>query len=124
MLWQSGQGNPDVVLIATGSEVSLALDAGKALAAECNVRVVSMPSWELFDRQAESYRQEIIPPQTRLKVVIEAGVAMGWEKYAGHDGLMLCMKGFGASAPYKALAEKFGFTTEKVVAEVRARLKK
>jgi transketolase len=124
VLWQSGQGIPDVVLIATGSEVCLALDAGKVLAAECNARVVSMPSWELFDRQAESYRNEIIPPNVRLKVAIEAGVAMGWEKYVGADGVILCMKGFGASAPYKALAGKFGFTTDRVVEQVRANLKK
>lgn len=118
-LWQSGVGTPDVTLVASGSEVSLALDAGRELAGDCNVRVVSMPSWELFDAQPESYRAETIPADCPVILGIEAATPMGWERYIGPRGQMIAMNGYGASAPYKVLAEKFGFTVENVVAKVR-----
>lgn len=119
ILWQSEEGKPDVTLLASGSEVELALGAAKQLAAECSVRVVSMPSWELFERQDEAYRQEVIPADCKVKIAIEAGSPMGWSKYVGTDGHTITMNRFGASAPYKVLAEKFGFTVENVVDQVR-----
>ena len=122
-LWQSGQGNPDVVLVASGSEVELALEAAQKLASDCNIRVVSMPSWELFDKQDEAYRKSVIPPSARIRMAIEAGCSMGWSKYIGENGLTLCIDHFGASAPYKVLAEKFGFTPANVVSMVKAKLK-
>ena len=118
-LWQSGQGTPAVLLIGSGSEVELALAAGKQLAGDCNVRVVSMPSWEFFEQQPESYRQDVLPPACTCRLAIEAGVPFGWTKYIGPKGRTLCMERFGASAPYKVLAEKFGYTVDNVVAIVR-----
>jgi len=118
-LWQSGQGAPAVLLIASGSEVELALSAAKKLAGECNVRVVSMPSWELFEKQPDAYKQEVLPPACSCRLAVEAGVSMGWTKYVGPRGRTLCMDRFGASAPYKVLAEKFGYTADNVVAIVR-----
>ncbi len=118
-LWQSEDGSPDVLLVASGSEVELALDAAKQLAAECCVRVVSMPSWELFDAQPEAYRRDTIPPACRVKVSVEAAVSSGWERYIGSNGHCMAMDRFGASAPYPVLAEKFGFTVDHVVATVR-----
>jgi len=118
-LWQSGQGVPDILLLASGSEVSLAFDAGQTLSSEYNVRVVSVPSWELFDRQPESYRQEVLPPACRLRLAIEAGASLGWEKYVGDRGRCICLDRFGASAPYKVLAEKFGFTRANVLSVAR-----
>lgn len=115
-LWQSEKGRPKVILIATGSEVSLALDAARELAREqLNVRVVSMPSWELFERQPEKVKKSVLPPYCRIRLAIEAGATMGWEKYVGPKGRILGLNHFGASAPYKVLAKEFGFTTENVV---------
>jgi len=118
-LWQNSPGEPDAVLIASGSEVDLALQAAQALAGEMNARVVSMPSWELFEMQPEAYRHEVIPPSAPVKLAIEACASMGWEKYVGDKGRTLCLDRFGASAPYEVLAEKFGFTPDRVVAAVR-----
>ena len=118
-LWQSAPGAPDLLLIASGSEVDLALRAARALAAERTVRVVSMPSWDLFERQPEAYRREVLPPACTARLAIEAGVPMGWERYVGSRGALLCLNRFGASAPYKILAEKFGFTVENVLAAAR-----
>jgi len=77
--------------------------------------VVSMPSWELFERQTQAYRDEVLPPDCRRRLAIEAGVSFGWRKYIGDAGRTLCMDHFGASAPYKVLAEKFGFTAAHIV---------
>jgi transketolase len=118
-LWQSGEGTPDVMLIASGSEVGLALKSAKELAAECNVRVVSMPSWNLFEAQDAAYRAETIPADCPVILGIEAGSPMGWERYIGSKGRMICMDHFGASAPYKVLEEKFGFTVENVLGTIR-----
>lgn len=120
VLWDSGEGDPDVILIGTGSEVFIALDAGRRLAAEdLNVRVVSMPSWELFDRQAADYRESVLPGAVRRRVAVEAGMKLGWERYVGLDGAVVGMDRFGASAPAEVLYEKFGITADAVVAEVR-----
>lgn len=117
-LWQSEEGTPDVLLVASGSEVELALDAAKQLAADCCVRVVSMPSWELFNAQPEAYRKQTLPMECKVKVSIEAAASMGWERYIGADGHSIAMNRFGASAPYTVLAEKFGFTVDHVVETV------
>jgi transketolase len=119
-LWQSGPGEPEVLLLASGSEVGLALEAAKTLAAGCCVRVVSMPSWDLFERQPAAYRDEVLPPGCRVRLAIEAGSPMGWDRYVGPEGRVLGLPRFGASAPFKVLTEKFGFTAANVVNLVRA----
>ena len=116
VLWQSGSGLPDMILIATGSEVSLALDSARELAkGGTNVRVVSMPCESLFDRQTAAYREEVLPSACTRRVAIEAASSFGWDKYVGLSGRKLCIDRFGASAPAKVLAQKFGFTVENVV---------
>jgi transketolase len=114
-----GEGQPDVLLIATGSEVSLALAARDLLAGRgTRARVVSLPSWELFDAQPPEYRDAVLPPVVLARVAVEAGVPMGWERYVGPFGAVLGIEGrFGASAPLKVLMEKYGFTAEAVAAK-------
>ena len=109
---------PDVILIATGSEVALAVEAQEALAERrINARVVSMPSWELFERQPQAYRDEVLPPDVPVRLAIEAGSPMGWERYVGPFGAVLGIENrFGASAPHKVLACHYGFTVDEVVA--------
>jgi transketolase len=123
ILWENKPGTaPEIVLIGTGSEVELAIQSAKVLADQYAVRVVSMPSWELFEQQTDAYRASVIPVQAKLKVALEAGSPQGWDKYVGTDGLKICMNRFGASAPYKVLAEKFGFTVDNVISQVKQRL--
>ena len=109
-------GRPDVVLIATGSEVSLAVEARALLAAKgTKARVVSLPSWELFDAQPQAYRDSVIPPDVLARVAVEAGVPMGWERYVGSCGAVVGIENrFGASAPPKVVMEKYGFTAAHV----------
>ncbi len=109
---------PDLILIGTGSEVSLALEARTLLAARrIQARVVSMPSWELFDAQPEAYRAQVLPGDVPVRLAVEAGSPQGWERYVGPFGGVLGIRNrFGASAPYKVLAEKYGFTADDVVA--------
>jgi transketolase len=110
-------GALDLLLLATGSEVSLACEAAKRLAAQgVRVRVVSMPSWQLFDRQPADYRDAVLPPAVRKRLAIEAASPFGWHKYVGLDGDVQGIEGFGASAPASQLYEPFGFTPEKVAA--------
>jgi transketolase len=107
--------DPGVILMASGSEVALAVRAAELLEDEgVAVRVVSMPSWELFERQTESYRRRVLPTEVRARVAIEAAVPFGWERYVGLDGEIIGLARFGASAPYQVLAEKFGFVAEEV----------
>ena len=114
-------GSPDVVLIATGSEVSLAREAASMLAVEgIAARVVSMPSWELFADQPQSYRDEVLPPGVTARLAIEAGTSIGWERYVGDAGEVLGIDRFGASAPGKVMMERFGFTAEAVVERAAA----
>ena len=114
------EGEPEVVLIATGSEVSLCVAAHEELVAEgVRARVVSMPSWELFDRQPASYRDEVLPPQLRARVAVEQASALGWERYVGLEGRIIAMHTFGASAPLKNLAGKFGFTPDAIADAAR-----
>ncbi len=105
-----------MILIASGSEVHIALEAAKKLEErDASVRVVSMPSWELFDRQPEEYQRQALPPETKARVAIEAGVPQGWHRYAGNKGEVVGIERFGASAPYKVLYEKFGLTVDRLV---------
>ena len=107
---------PETILIASGSEVSLALEAYEKLLAEgVAARVVSMPSWDLFEAQPTAYRDEVLPPAVTARLAIEAASPFGWERYVGTEGAVIGMTRYGASAPYKALAEQFGFTPANVV---------
>jgi transketolase len=115
ILWDSAPGAPELILIGTGSEVSLAYDAARKLAAQCRVRVVSMPSWELFERQDAAYRESVLPPACRKRIALEAGTTLGWQKYVGCQGRIVGLDQYGASAPYQVLAEQYGFTPEHVV---------
>lgn len=116
ILADADQGHPRVILIATGSEVHVALEAWGRLADEgIPARVVSMPSWELFDRQPEGYRNEVLPPAVTARLAIEAGSPHGWHRYVGLFGEVISMTRFGASAPYQILMQQFGFTAEHVV---------
>jgi transketolase len=116
ILWDSSKMGPQVILIGTGSEVSIAIEAGRKLAAEgVRVRVVSLPSWEIFDRQPAAYRDRILPPDIRNRIAVEAGIRLGWEHYVGLDGAVVGMDRFGASAPASILYQKFGLTVEKVM---------
>ena len=118
-------GVSHALMIATGSEVSLALEARELLAEQgIGVRVVSMPSWELFDAQPASYRDSVLPPPVTTRLAIEAGVTMGWSKYVGPTGSVIGLDRFGASAPYQVLMEKFGFTAEAVAERMLRLLKK
>jgi transketolase len=113
-------GPPDVVLLGTGSEVQLCLGAAEELAAEdIAARVVSMPSWERFAAQDASYRDEVLPPDVRARVAVEAAVPFGWERWVGDAGEIIGMERFGASAPAEELFERFGFTPDRVAASAR-----
>lgn len=111
-----GEGTPDVILIGTGTEVSLCLQAAEQLQSEgVKARVVSMPSWELFEQQDEAYKDSVLPPSVRARVSVEQAAAFGWERWVGLTGKAIGMRTFGASAPIKSLLQKFGFTVENVV---------
>lgn len=117
---ESPTGNIDVILIATGSEVAVAIEAQDALTKEgIGARVVSLPSWELFDAQPQAYRDEVLPPAVTARVAIETGVSFGWERYVGSGGVVIGLDRFGASAPVQVLMEKFGFTAGNVVTQVK-----
>lgn len=115
VLADMGDDLPEVILMASGSEVSLILEAGARLAAEgINVRTVSVPSWELFKMQTEDYRESVLPKNVKARVAVEAGIGMGWEKFVGDSGAIICIDHFGASAPAGILFKEFGFTIENV----------
>jgi transketolase len=110
-------GKPELILIASGSEVSLAVDAHEKLAAQgIRARVVSMPSWEIFEEQPQDYRDAVLPPSVTARIAVEQASTFGWDRYVGPRGRVVGMETFGASAPLKALQEKFGFQPERVVA--------
>jgi len=118
-------GNPEVILIASGSELSLAVQAHDKLLAEgIRSRVVSMPSWEIFDHQTQEYRDSVLPPAVKARVAVEQASTFGWERYVGSAGVIIGMRTFGASAPLRALQEKFGFDPERVAATARELLGK
>jgi transketolase len=113
-------GPPEVILIASGSEVSLVVQAHEALAAEgIRSRVVSMPSWDIFEHQPQAYQESVLPPQIKARVAVEQGSVLGWDRYVGAAGQVIGMKTFGASAPLKELQRKFGFEPERVVAAAK-----
>jgi transketolase len=123
ILAEAGDGEPRAILIASGSELGLALEARERLEAEgIPTRVVSLPSWWLFSSQEEFYRQLVLPPSVTARVSIEAGSTMGWDRWVGSEGTAVGLDRFGASAPAEVLYEKFGITTDAVVAEVKALL--
>jgi len=114
-------GTPDVILMGTGSEVQLCIGAYEKLTAEgVKARVVSMPSWELFEKQTADYKAQVLPPAVRARVAVEAGATLGWSQYVGRDGEVVGRDDFGASAPLKEVMTHFGFTVENVVAKARA----
>ncbi len=115
---------PDLIMLATGSEVHLAVGAARELGGKgIGVRVVSFPSWELFEEQPQSYKDAVLPPSVPLRLAVEAGVPQGWEKYLGCQGQMIGMERFGASAPYKVLEERFGFTVSGIASRAEAMLR-
>ena len=117
-------GNPPVIIIATGSEVSVAVDAHEKLLAEgISSRVVSMPSWEIFDHQTPEYRESVLPSNVKARVAVEQASTFGWERYVGPSGQIIGMKTFGASAPLKELQRKFGFEPDQVIAAAKEQLK-
>ncbi len=123
MLADAEGGAPEVVLIGTGSEVALCVAAYEQLTAEgVRARVVSMPSWELFEKQSPEYRASVLPPDVAARVVVEAASTFGWERYAGRDGAILAMQTFGASAPLQQLLQKFGFTAERIAAAAKEQI--
>ena len=109
-----------MILIASGSEVSLAVEAHEKLLAEgIRSRVVSMPSWDIFDHQTQEYRDSVLPPDVKARVAVEQASTFGWERYVGTSGRVIGMKTFGASAPLKELQKKFGFEPDRVVAAAK-----
>ncbi len=124
ILSEAESGAPEVVIVATGSEVSVALGAQDLLGKQdVPTRVVSLPSWELFAAEHPDYRESVIPRAARLRVSIEAATSFGWERWVGEDGLIVGLDRFGASAPYETLMREFGFTPEAVANEILARVK-
>ncbi|MGE0823040.1 MAG: transketolase [Candidatus Binatia bacterium] len=120
VLIDAPNGKPDALLLASGSEVSLCVQAYENLTAEgVNVRVISMPSWELFEHQDQAYRESVLPPHVTARVAVEQAARFGWERYVGWTGQIVGMKTFGASAPLKELQQKYGFTSDHIVATVK-----
>jgi transketolase len=112
--------NPEMILIASGSEVSLALNAHEVLLAEgIRSRVVSMPSWDIFDDQTREYQDSVLPPNVTARIAVEQASTFGWERYVGSSGHIIGMKTFGASAPLKELQRKFGFQPDRLVAAAK-----
>jgi transketolase len=121
----AGKSTPDALILATGSEVGLAVDAQKELAsAGIDVSVISMPSWDRFDAQPKEYKDSVLPKQVKVRLGIEMGSSLGWHKYVGDEGDILAIDQFGASAPGEKVMEEYGFTTKNVVARVKALLQK
>jgi len=119
------EGTPEVILMGTGSEVGLCMDAYEKLTSEgIKARVVSMPCWELFERQSNEYRESVLPNAVRARVAVEAGTTLGWREFVGLDGKIVARREFGASAPLKDLLREFGFTVENVVAQAKSLLAK
>ena len=115
--------NPELIFLATGSEVGLAIEVANAMI-DKQVQVVSMPCWEIFEKQSNEYKQSLIPNRGVMKISLEAGITMGWDKYIGPSGLSIGLNHFGASAQGVDLAREFGFTADQVEAKIRNHLKK
>src|SRR5690242_16121445 len=113
-------GPPEVILIGSGSEVALVVGAHEALESQgIRSRVVSMPSWDIFEHQPQAYRENVLPPQITARLAVEQGSVLGWDRYVGAAGRVIGMKTFGASAPLKELQRKFGFEPDRVVAAAK-----
>ena len=124
VLADAPDGKPDVLLMATGSEVSLCVQAYEKLKAEgVKARVVSMPSWEVFEHQPPEYRDSVLPPDVTARVAVEQASTFGWARYTGLTGQIIGMRTFGASAPLKELLKEFNFTAEAVLAAAKSQLK-
>lgn len=125
ILAAAAAGPPEVIRMATGSEVSLCVEAAQRLKAEgIQARIVSMPSWELFERQSQEYKDRVLPPAVIPRVSVEQASTFGWQRYVGPAGYSIGMQTFGASAPLKELQKKFGFTVEAVVAAAKEQISK
>jgi transketolase len=125
VLREAEGGAPQAILIATGSEIHVALEAQSLLAKEgVRARVVSMPCWEIFERQDEAYREQVLPSAVRARTAVEMAADFGWGRWVGLDGTTVCMRSFGASAPFKVVAKHFGFEAAKVVEAVKASMAK
>jgi transketolase len=123
VLADAADAKPEVLLLATGSEVSLCIEAYEKLKAEgVKARVVSMPSWEVFEHQPAEYRASVLPPHVTARVAVEQASTFGWERYTGLTGKIIAMRTFGASAPLKELLKEFNFTAEAVIAAAKAQL--
>src|SRR6185312_8544179 len=123
ILSEAPQGKPSVILIATGSEVGLIAAAGQKLREQgVAVRLVSMPSWELFDAQSRDYRDAVLPPPVRARLAVEAASPQGWRRYVGDDGDVIAVDRFGASAPGETVLREYGFTVENVCRRAQALL--
>jgi transketolase len=125
VLQKTMENPPEVLLLSSGSEVSIALEAAKQLEGKgiCS-RIVSMPSWELFEKQPQEYRDSVLPPEIKKRVAIEAGCTQGWHRYVGDEGAIIGLDHFGASAPYQILYEKFGITVDQVIEKALGLLEK
>ncbi len=123
-LWESGE--PDLILIASGSEIALAVEAAQRIASEngTSVRVVSMPCWELFEKQPVEYREEVLPPDVSARLSVEAGVSLGWKRWVGDRGDSISIERYGASAPGQTVLERLGFNVENVVGRAVALLER
>ena len=120
VLADAGNGKPEVLLLASGSEVSLCVQAYEELKGQgIHARVVSMPSWGLFEQQSQEYRDSVLPPEVTARVSVEQATTFGWSKYVGSNGTSLGIDTYGASAPYKDLLQHFGFTVDRVVAAAK-----
>jgi transketolase len=119
-IFSDTQFTPDVILIGTGSELQLAVEAQEKLSTEgVKARVVSMPCWDLFEEQSTNYKESVLPSAVRARVAVEAGIPIGWERYVGLEGRVVGQKQFGASGPAKDVFKHFGFTVENVVAHAK-----
>jgi transketolase len=124
VLADASDGKPEIILIATGSELSVAVDSHERLSSDgVRSRVVSMPSWDIFEREPQAYRESVLPPDVTARVAIEQASTFGWERYIGSAGRVIGMHTFGASAPLKALQKEFGFTVDNVVTTAKALLR-
>jgi transketolase len=122
-VWESEEANglPDLILMSTGSEVHVAVEAAQRLDGDgVRARVVSMPCWELFEAQGREYRDEVLPPDVRARISVEAGVAFGWSAWVGDEGDSISIEHFGASAPGATVLEKFGYSVDNVVTRALA----
>ena len=116
MLADAEGGKPDIILMGTGSEVAMCLEAYERLKVDgVKARVISMPSWEIFEKQSDKYKESVLPAAVKARVSVEAGATFGWDRYVGAQGVSIGMHSFGASAPLKDLLKKFGFTADHVV---------